>query len=196
MKLFFLLPLSLLAVGCTTPVAVSQQNKHEYLSAVQELRYEIADVKHALGHAQVEIQLLDEQLKSQEKQGKVIKPQADLEKRICQIEASQKKLGEELKLLSSHAGQTTQCFTDYSNKISSLEKSLSDQHLVLSQIAEIKSSLLTLGEEEKNRTYMVKPGDSLEKIAKLHKVTVKNLKESNRLSQDKIRVGQELKIPD
>ena len=43
--------------------------------------------------------------------------------------------------------------------------------------------------------YVVKPGDSLEKIAKKNGVKVSALKEANQLTSDKIRVGQKLTIP-
>lgn len=46
------------------------------------------------------------------------------------------------------------------------------------------------------KEYMVKPGDSLSKIAKEHGTTVKVLKEANSLTSDKIIVGQKLIIPD
>ena len=44
-------------------------------------------------------------------------------------------------------------------------------------------------------TYVVKAGDSLDKIAKKNGVKVSALKEANKLSSDKIRVGQKLVIP-
>ncbi len=43
--------------------------------------------------------------------------------------------------------------------------------------------------------YEVKPGDSLEKIAKKHGVKIADLKEANKLANDKIRVGQKLVMP-
>lgn len=46
------------------------------------------------------------------------------------------------------------------------------------------------------KEYMVKPGDSLSKIAKEYKTTVKALKEANALTSDRIIVGQKLIVPD
>lgn len=44
-------------------------------------------------------------------------------------------------------------------------------------------------------TYTVRKGDSLDKIARKHGVTVKQLKAANGLKSDKINAGQKLKIP-
>ena len=43
--------------------------------------------------------------------------------------------------------------------------------------------------------YLVKAGDTLSHIAKTHGTTIKALKLANKLSSDKISVGQQLKIP-
>jgi LysM repeat protein len=44
-------------------------------------------------------------------------------------------------------------------------------------------------------TYTVKSGDNLEKIARAHKTTVKELQRLNNLTTTQIRVGQKLKVP-
>jgi len=44
-------------------------------------------------------------------------------------------------------------------------------------------------------TYKVQAGDTLEKIAKVHKVSLQNLKDANQLTSDRIIIGQTLKIP-
>ena len=46
----------------------------------------------------------------------------------------------------------------------------------------------------KNKTYTVRSGDSLSKIAVLHKMSVKDLKKLNKLDADTIWVGQVLKV--
>lgn len=45
------------------------------------------------------------------------------------------------------------------------------------------------------KSYKVKSGDNLNKIAKAHGVTVKQLRAANNLRTDQIKVGQALKIP-
>lgn len=43
--------------------------------------------------------------------------------------------------------------------------------------------------------YIVKEGDSLGKIARMHKTSIQKIKDLNNLSSDAIRVGQKLSIP-
>ena len=57
------------------------------------------------------------------------------------------------------------------------------------------TSALTNGSETGLRTYKVKSGDSLLKIARTYGVTAKQLRSANNLKTDQIKVGQTLKIP-
>jgi LysM repeat protein len=45
------------------------------------------------------------------------------------------------------------------------------------------------------QTYVVKSGDTLTRVAKVHGVTVKALRAENNLTTDQIKVGQKLRIP-
>ena len=45
------------------------------------------------------------------------------------------------------------------------------------------------------KSYTVKSGDNLMKIAKVNGITVKSLRSANALKTDQIKVGQKLKIP-
>ncbi|MBI5346294.1 MAG: LysM peptidoglycan-binding domain-containing protein [Chlamydiae bacterium] len=66
----------------------------------------------------------------------------------------------------------------------------------MEEIAKLKGTLEMIASSIKDPSvYKVKQGDSLEKIAKANNVTVDALKKYNRLENDLIVVGQELKIP-
>ena len=192
----WLISLSLLMTSCSSHMAVLQQDKHENSIALSEMRIELADLKHTLNNTQVELQILEEQVRNQEALLKKTKnlPSAApaegklsfVEKRLAVIEQSQEKIHADLKQLSSHANQTSSCLTQYSAKITNLEQTIKD-------VLDLKSSLKTFTSSSEN--YTVKPGDSLERIAKNHKVSVESLKKANQLSQNKILIGQELKIP-
>lgn len=58
-----------------------------------------------------------------------------------------------------------------------------------------KASEATNKPGESGRTYKVQAGDSLEKIARTQKVSVQALREINQLTNDRILVGQTLKLP-
>lgn len=188
--------LILLMSSCSSHMAVLQQDKHENSIALSEMRIEIADLKHTLNNTQVELQILEEQVKNQEALLKKTKSTPStaptegklsfFEKRLSSIEQIQEKIQTDLKQLSSHANQTSSCLTQYNVKISHLEQTIKD-------ILDLKSSLKTF--TSSTELYTVKPGDSLEKIAKTHKVSVESLKKTNQLSHNKILIGQELKIP-
>ena len=66
-----------------------------------------------------------------------------------------------------------------------------------SSTSPVPSSKLATSDKLGERTYRVQPGDSLEKIAKLHQVSVQSLRQANGLAQDQDRiiVGKLLKIP-
>lgn len=57
------------------------------------------------------------------------------------------------------------------------------------------ASTTTQVETLPTQLYVVQKGDSLWKIARLHNTTVDKVKALNGLSNDVIRVGQELKVP-
>ncbi|MES2198931.1 MAG: LysM peptidoglycan-binding domain-containing protein [Chlamydiota bacterium] len=189
---FFLCTLCL--VGCSSQLAVLHQDKHEHSLAVRELREEIADIKHGLNNTQVELQILEDQYKTQDREPKKTTSSSNVQD--PRVAALEKKLTQ----ISTHANQTAQSLNDCHVKIAELEKSLQHQNAMLTEIVQLKSSLTSLTSSlQKNPVedslYKVKPGDSLEKIARLYKVSITSLKEENNLSNNKIMIGQELKFP-
>ena len=200
---------SFLITSCNSHMAVLQQDKYENSVTLNEMRSELADLKYALSHAQVEIQILEEQVQSQDTLIKKSKNTSSssaidsklpqLEKRLILLEQAQEKAQIDLKQLSSHANQTSSCLQQYSTKISELEKTLDHQNKLIHDVGDLKSSLkaftTSLSKESNDSTYKVRAGDSLEKIAKNHKTSVDALKKANQLSQNKILIGQELIIP-
>jgi LysM repeat protein len=194
--------------SCQSHMAVLQQDKHDSSVAFHEVRAELADLKHEVNNARVEIQILEERLQSQEaliQKTKNAPPSSfldnkasSLEKRLFAIEQIQEKIQADLKQISSHANQTTSCLQQYSTKISSLEQNVERQNKLIYDLADLKSSLKSLKTsiaKETSCTYTVKSGDSLEKIARNHQISIEALKKANQLSQNKILIGQELIIP-
>lgn len=210
------LALGFILTSCGSHLAVLQKDKYDTSIAMDEMRIELSDVKHTLSNTQVEMQLLEERLKTQDQtlqknknQNTTLASSSEqklliIEKKISQMEKMQDKLASELKQLSSHANQTTVSLTQYQSRMKELESELSSQSKLIDELGDLKTTLKSITQAMKggqsslpssSGVYKVKQGDSLEKIARMHQTTVDALKKSNHLTSTKIVIGQEIKIP-
>jgi LysM repeat protein len=153
--------------GCTSQLASLRGNQDH---VIEEMRTEIADLRHAIHGAEVEIKLLEDRLETQDA-SKDDKKVAALEKKV--------------ESLMAYAAQTTISLTQYRDRIVELDRKLEE-------IGKLRSQISRPSQE---KIYRVKPGDSLEKIARQHSISIENLKRENNLNTDRINIGQELKIP-
>ncbi len=188
-------------------------------AAIDEVRLELNDLKHALHTYQVDLRILEEKMKKQEGSLKNLstpKPTIAtnpleeklqlLEKKIALLEKGQEKTAADLRTLSSYATQTTNSFSQYSEKIQELETSVQDQKMKMAEAVKLQKTLSSLSksikkqdapvENASTKVYKVKAGDNLEKIAKAEKTSVETIKKLNKLENDKICIGQTLKIKD
>jgi LysM repeat protein len=163
------------------------------------------------------MQILDSRVRSSETTLSALKQQ-DLEKQQAKIDRMnelvlglekkwnlfEKKNGsdrDEIQKLLGYTGETSSILTQFKNRIEELEKEQIAQMRKLDAISKLKANIETLAsslqkEDSKIglKTYRVRSGDSLEKIAKMHKTDVAHLKQWNHLESDLIVVGQELVI--
>lgn len=201
--------------GCNSHLAMLSKDKYDTQVALDEMRIELSDVKHTLSNTQVEMQILEDRLRSHDTTLQSTKSQsyhlADgaeqkiqlLERRIALMDKLQEKIATDIKQLLTHANQTTSSFTQYSKKIQDLETEYARQNKVIQDLTDLKGTLSTISQAiGKNTTskpnaasYRVKAGDTLEKIARAHGTSVDALKKHNQLTSNKIVVGQEIKIP-
>jgi LysM repeat protein len=215
MKLAAVLLSSLaLLSGCSEQLMSMGGDRPQNTALINELRLELADVKHALHSTKVELQLLEEKhrnqdavitsFKSNQGQNKTLKPDAlslqlsNVERRLAQLEKGIEKTSADLKQLTVHATQTNASLTQYRDRIQSIEGRVEE-------VVKLKSTLNSISQaiqkksptsEKTSETYRVKSGDSLDKIAKSHSTTAENLKKINGLDSDRITVGQEIKLHD
>lgn len=197
---------------CAPSVHARPQSGTYTSSDMEELRIEIDDLKHALNTTQVELGLLDERLKKQSVSLSSVKGQgsqtnsmssisaqvAGLEKKVGHLEKTLEKAASDLRALNSSVGQTL-------SKIQSLETDLSCHDKRLEEVSKLKSTLTSISKAiaapsqtlpSKVKTYSVKAGDTLEKIAKSQGVSVDAIRKiNNNLQKDRIIVGQELRLP-
>lgn len=210
-KLFLLLPL--LYMSCSPLKSSPSEEKHQLELTLHQIQTNLDDLRHDLNCFQTELQIIDGKVKYQENEFASKKTQSKLE----EIANDTKHLQEELALLKRQ--QTTsigdlQQFSTFSNQVKStlehckqkiefLERNQSSYSEKISQITRLKSTLESLvlsmkdqnNQEAYSKVYKVRPGDSLEKIARKHKTNVELIKNINQLNRDLIVVGQELKIP-
>ena len=110
------------------------------------------------------------------------------------------KVTSDLKQLKQHSNELTSCHDHLEKKIEELEKILKLQAEEIRTLESAMRSLTSAFEKpskkkQRSTTYRVKKGDTLEKIAQDHGVSLSKLKNENNLTNDTIRSGQELIIP-
>lgn len=201
-KIVLVVPI--LAISCSPLKSSPNDEKHQLELTLHEVQTNLDDLRHDINCFQTELQILDGRIKYYEntlsslKQNDLEKHQAKIDQISLQIQILEKKgisfeknqQGDikELQELSSHANETTAALSQFKDRIEELEQEIFSQ----------KSNITSLVKGFRGnacRLYKVKPGDSLEKIARLHKTGVEQIKKLNGLEQDLIVVGQELKIP-
>jgi LysM repeat protein len=212
-KLVLIAVLASLCHSCSPLRSSPNDEKHQLELTLHEVQTNLDDLRHDINCFQTELQILDGRIKYYEntlsslKQHDLEKQQAKIDQLTAQIQSLEKKwlsleknqTGEisEIETLSSHANETTAALAQFKDRISELEEEIQSQNRRFDDVAKLKGHIenLAKGFSGEFKLYRVKPGDSLEKIARAHKTAVEKIKKLNSLDQDLIVVGQELKIP-
>ncbi len=169
-----------------------------------------------LHNAEVEIDMLKKSIESQEDSRATLERDVrqlmkatkessketsqDALKRAQAVEKQLEKLVQDMKEIKSHSNDLTKMVNDFSKSLTTLEDKFDSQAKTIQSLEKAMRSLTmalkgsTMSSSDKTSVYIVKSGDSLEKIAKAHKMTVQSLKEINNLTSNTIRQGQELKV--
>ena len=146
-----------------------------------------------------DLQILKDSAKSAQInfEGRIVK----LEQLVEHLTKASSAVSEDLRQLKNHADESSSLLSQYLQKFSDLEKTIQVQK---QEVYHLQTALQTMMEalelkesihQHAGGTYKVQPGDTLEKIAKTHKISLQTLKDANNLKGDKIVVGQNLKIP-
>ena len=180
--------MSFMALSSCSPIRSSAYDeKHLWELTLHEVQTNLDDLRHDVSCFKTELQILDGRTKYSENAIAICKQElaqvdklsgqlAAIEKRWSGIEKNQKI--EEIQKLLAHANETTLALTQFKNRIQELE-----------------GELLARGPKISSKTYTVKSGDSLEKIARIHGTSVDKMKKLNRLENDRIMPGQEITLP-
>ena len=196
--------------ACASLNSSPKEEKHQMELSLHKVRTELEDVKHNLNSYEIEHHVFEGKLLDQEETISALKKQiseinqdklesfqeevANIEKKCQQFVKKQEKITSEVRQLSSHANETTLALAQYKDKMAQFEKLISAQKEQLQEINKIKESLGAFTQAS-IKSYVVKSGDSLEKIAREHGLTVEQIKHHNSMSSDLIVVGQEIQIP-
>ncbi len=179
--------------GCTsTLTALRGNNDHVF----EEMKTEIADLRHSLHGTEVELKLLEEKFESREMESASPKGDvAGLQRKIALLEKTVDKMNGELKSLMTYANQTTTSLSQYRDQIQEIDRKLGEVSKLRSTLSQMSKTYSAPEVASAETNYRVKSGDSLEKIARKFNTTTEALKKENQLITDKIVIGQELTIP-
>ncbi len=207
---------ALLPIACSPLKSSPNDEKHQLELTLHKLQTNFDDVRHDLNCFQTEMQILDGRIKYYEnalsnlKQQDLEKQQSKIDLLSQQIAAFEKKIAvlehtndtgsQDLQQLTSHANETSAALAQFKNRIAELEQEIQSQNRRFEQIAKLKGHFEGLTKQlssaaSDKKTYKVRPGDTLEKIARFHQTTTERIKKANDLKDDLIVVGQELIIP-
>ena len=214
MRTLYLLLLSLVCVGCSPLRTSPHDERYQWELTIHEVQTNLDDLRHDTNCFGAEIQIIDGRIRSFEnalaslKQQEIDRQQTQLEKNTLQLLALERKWAafekkqesgkEGIENLSTHAKETNMALAQFKNRIEELESEVLAQNRRLEALSKLKGNIENLTKVlrlDSQKLYKVRPGDSLEKIAKIHKTDVATLKQINQLQQDLIVVDQELKLP-
>ncbi len=188
--------LALLCSACSPLKTSEHDEKHQLELTLHELKIAVDDVRHQTNCFQTELQILEGRIKYNENALAALKGQ-DFEKQQskidqlhAQLQAFEKKWSSstekagEVNALTVHAKETSEALVQFRQRIEELEK----EH------ASVQRRFEGLAKSVDSKVHKVRSGETLKKIADLHGTTVDKIKRLNDLQQDRIVVGQELKV--
>lgn len=208
-QLALIAALSCLLSSCSMMGSSPKEEKHQLELTLHRIRTDLEEIKHDMTSYQMQLQIIEGKIaagddliatmkerfhETQKSSWNQLEYQISLmEKKSKNLEAQHEELVSQLLGLQHYATDTTKALGQYKDKLKDLEKIIASNQETIEQIKHKKSS--PSKSDRPLKTYVVRPGDSLEKIAKLHETSIDEIKKINQLSHDLIIVGQELVVP-
>ncbi|MBI5274192.1 MAG: LysM peptidoglycan-binding domain-containing protein [Chlamydiales bacterium] len=205
----FVIFIPLIMMGCTTINSTSRQEKERVEVSMHKIRTDLEEIKHDLNTHQMELHILEGKLVNHDDSISILKEEtfdeyatmlktleektSQLDKKIDRMEKKQTEILQDFKKYQDHSKEMYMALTEYKSKFLELEKFMRQQNNVIKEMKQVKDDLTSLLDTK--GSYIVKAGDSLEKIAKKHQISIEMLKKANHMQSDLIVVGQELVIP-
>lgn len=191
--------------------------------ATREMRDSIDNIRHEVENHETEIRMSQERVDNLESTIASLRQQLldanqvnkelvkgssnSIEGRMTALETSNKGFIADLQKFKTHANDSSTALTQYKDRIAELEKVINAQSQNIEKLqaavrlmtealqVQVKDSSAADVNLSSDKSYKVKPGDSLEKIARNNGTTLRALREANNLTNDRIIVGQTLKLP-
>lgn len=169
--------------------------------ALQQLKYSIGNIRNEVDNHESQIQMFDQRLNHQEIAIESLREELYKKGTHTSTGLSETKLNaivDDIKKMRSHAKDLTEAIQQSQKRIAHVEQAIEQQGLNIKNLqAAVKSVLeaFDIKDPAEPEFYQVKSGDSLDKIARRYKTTIQTLKDLNGLKNDRIRVGQKLKVP-
>jgi len=192
--------------------------------ALQETRTLLQEVRHEVSNQEQEIRIFDEKLKNLDIILESVRDQltdmsashkehvkgsaAALSAKIAAMETLTQGLIADIKQFRTHTQEVSAVISSHNKEINDLKAVVEQQN---KNIEYLQTAMRTLADAltkeapavkkstvaaSSGNTYVVKAGDSLEKIAKANQTTVQAIKELNGMTNDRIIVGKMLLLPE
>ncbi len=178
--------------------------------SIREVRSAVEDLKYRLNRYEVELQIAEgkteawnasmnalrgEVARLNENESDFIENTlAQYEKKLQKLENTEQKIRSDLVKLKEHTHEILASLSQFKVKIDANETELAEQKNSVTYLRHSVEALMKTAESSLTAVYVVKAGDSLEKISKEHRISVERIKDLNRLTNDLIVVGQTLRL--
>jgi LysM repeat protein len=178
----------------------------------RHIRNALSDLKVSSQNHEIELRMFAEKLQTQDSSFDQINQELQqtiqahkdftrsslntVEAKLETVEQSVKGVMADIRQLKTQANESVNLLTQYKHKLTELDELLQAQHQYVKNLESALASVVeVLQVNTSNKTHKVQSGETLEKIARSHKISLQALKEINQLNHDRIIVGQVLKLP-
>lgn len=198
-----------------TPRSRHLYEEYNPQAMMQEMKSSLDQLRYAESNHENEIRIFEEKLNNYDAMLDSLRRELDqgsqaqkefvketshhLETRIESLENAIKGILADLRQFKTYTQDTVASLSKNNQQLGELEKTLTFQSQQIENLQVALRSLMEVFQvknEIKSKSYRVKAGDSLEKIARQNQTTIQVLKELNGLTNDRIIVGQTIQLPE
>jgi LysM domain len=164
---------------------------------LEEVRHEIASMQYRQEDAHTGLVLLEERVEEQQvvsqTQVELLQSQLlALHRKVQELEETQGRSLTDIRELGRYAKESAITLTDVQSQQREIERGLTTD---IHHLKGAMESIVSASGDSDGLTYKVVAGDTLERIARRHETSVAAIKKLNNLANDRIFVGQTLRLP-